>query len=277
MDPVRLKEIAEIRVGCLFSAVTAACLPILAIGAAMLGLSVHGAIDQANANAATRQVDATVVSARVVDYVTAPIRGSGVPLGQRTPPGTSGTPLRVTPGTGQAAQRQTVTEFTPLIEFTYERNGVPETSDRLTPVGRPGPRAWAEGVVARFPPGTPVRVWLPDDPARPAFLEKGWNPLVYAGIGAGVGAIGFCAALMGVSGGWRWPGRVRFASWLVAVPLAGVVCWAAWHCLTVVPHAQIPAWMLGAGIGAFLAALLPFAGAAQAARIARAIERAGIE
>lgn len=255
MDRKRLGDISEIRVGCLFTAVLLMSLPFLAAGTAMTIFSVLGAVDQAASNAVTRQVDVTITSSRVGDFVVAPVPAPSVPLGQRTPPGGS-QPPRFSRGTGPGSHAsQGRREFVPLIEFEYERAGQTETSDRFTPVGRPGSQYWAQEVARAYPPNSVVRAWLPDDPGRKAFLEKAWNPFVYAGEGAGVFAWAFCGGLLAVSGGWRWLGPAWMGAIAVSVGVLTLTAWAAWHAAVYLP--VVPIW--------------------QAARVARALRGAGFE
>jgi hypothetical protein len=255
MDRQRLEDIAQIRVGCLFISVAIMCLPFLVIGSAMTVVSMKAAVGQAASNRATARVEAEIISSRVVEFATPPVGG----------------------GAGRTAHTTPPDEFTPRIEFAYDRNGVRETSEARTPVGRPGTRAWADRVAAGYPAGKRVQAWLPDDPSRRAFLEKDWNTQVYAGIGAGVGAIGFCGSLLAVSGGWRWTERAWLGALAASALCVLVLAWGIWHCLTFVPPGETPAWMIGVAVAAFGAGLLPVAGAWQASRVARSLRDAGFE
>ena len=242
MNAKRLQDIAEIRAGCLFAMVLVMCLPFLAIGTLMVVVSVLGALDQARSNAATRRIPVTVISSEVVQ-----IQGSG----------------------GPSSSRAGGVTYVPAIEFAYERNGQTLTSDRVQPVGQPGERAEAAGVAARYPAGSAAEAWLPDGPDAEPFLEKRWNPFVYAGVAAGSWSWAFCGFLLCVSGGWRWVGR----SWMGAIATGGLVlglgAWTAWHMHALVPRARIPGWMSGVWIAMAAAAFLPAIGAWLATRIAR--------
>lgn len=250
MDAKRLQDISEIRAGCLFWMVLVMCLPFLAIGSLMIGVSIHGALEQATANAATRRVPVTILSGDIIQIQAG---------------GTAGNP------------RSGTTEYAPAIEFTYERDGRTEASDRVYPVAQPGERSKATDVVARYPAGSTAQAWRPDDPTEKAFLEKHWNPFVYVGVAAGLWAWAFCGFLLCVSGGWRWPGRVWFGALAIGVLVIGLSGWSAWHMHAFVPSADIPGWMVFVWTGMAAAAFLPAFGAWLATRIARALSKSGFE
>lgn len=262
MDHKRLQDISEIRVGCLFPVVALVTAPFLVLGTAMAVLSVGAAIDQTASNAATRRVPATVLSAEVIEVIQAPTAGASSPGGGRG-------------GRGAGGASSGTPEYAPLIEFEYERAGRRETSDRYNPVGHPGAKAAAEAVVQKYPPGLQVTAWLPDDPTYPAFLEKAWNPTLYAGIGAGVYAWAFCGGLLAVSGGWRWVRHAWIGAIAVSTGVLALTLWAAWHAATSLP--AVPVWLTVAVGVAALSAFLPVAGAWQAGRVANALRNAGLD
>ncbi len=250
MDAKRLQDISEIRVGCLFGMVLVMCLPFLAIGSLMIGVSIHGALEQAAVNAATRRVPVTILSGEVIQF-----HGGG----------TVGNP------------RSGTTEYAPAIEFTYERDGRTETSDRVYPVGQPDERSKAQDAVDRYPVGSTAEAWLPDDPTEKAFLEKHWNPFVYAGVAAGLWAWAFCGFLLCVSGGWRWVPRSWTGALAIGVLVMGLTGWAAWHMHTFVPAADTPGWMTIVWACMAAAAFLPVLGAWLATRVALALRNSGFE
>ncbi len=242
MNAKRLREIAEIRAGCLFAMVLVMCLPFLAIGSLMASVGVVGVLDQARANAATRRVPVTVRSSEVVRFQD--------------------------PG-GPSSSRAGGVTYAPAVEFKYEQHGQTLTSDRVHPVGQPGERAKAAAVTARYPAGSVAEAWMPDGRDAEPFLEKHWNPFVYAGVAVGAWSWAFCGFLLCVSGGWRWVGRAWAGAGAIGVLLIVLTGWAAWHMHTRVPAADIPGWMIGVWIAMAAAALLPALGAWLATRLSR--------
>jgi len=237
MDRKRLEDISEIRAGCLFAPVAVVCLPFLVIGTLMLVLSLRSAIEQAQSNAATERVTATITKSELVQVNTG---------GKRTE---------------QVAQ----------IEFVYARDGVELSSDRYFPIGDPEAQRDPRGIVERLPVGTQTEAWLPDDSGVPAFLEKHWNGTVYAGVGAGLFAWSFCGLLLTVCGGWRWLGKAWLGAWVLFVGVLVIAMYTSWHAVSFVPRADLPAWLGVVGIGVGLCSLLPVFGAWQASRIATAL------
>ncbi len=237
MDRKRLKDISEIRAGCLFAPVAVVCLPFLVLGTVMLVLSMGSAIEQAKSNAATERAAATITKSEL----------------------------------GQVSTGSNRTEQVAMIEFVYTRDGDEQTSDRYFPVGDPAAQRDPRGIVERLPVGAETEAWLPDDAGVPAFLEKHWNGTVYAGVGAGLFAWGFCGMLLTVCGGWRWTGRAWLGAWAIMVGILGIGGYAAWHAMTFVPSSRLPSWLIAVALGAGVSALLPVIGAWQASRVAAAL------
>lgn len=238
MDRKRLEDISEIRAGCLFVPIAVACLPFLAIGTVMIVLSLDAVHGQARDNAVSNRIEASIISSEVV-----------------------------TVQTGSSNN----TRYLVQTEFTYEHNGLRKTSDRFAPLPIPGSWREARDAVERYPPGSQTLAWLPDDPDELAFLEKHWDPMVYAGVGAGLFAWGFCGLLLTVCGGWRWTGKAWLGGWAILSGMLTVGGYAAWHAVSHVPIAQLPGWLIAVGVGVGVSALLPILGAWQASRVAHAL------
>ncbi len=241
MDRKRLQDISEIRAGCLFAAVLVMAAPVAAACLFFLVMGTRDAIGQVISNRATERVPAVIVESELHRQG----RANGL---------------------GHGPDR-----WTPWVKFTYERAGKPETSYRVFPVGGPMDRSFAQTVVDAYPVGDRVEAYLPPAAWVPAFLERGWNAQIYLAVLVGSGGLGFCAALVVIAGGWRWTRRAWLGAVITAWVCSAMTVWAAWHCLTHVPRDQVPGWMLGVGVAAFLAGLLPLASAWQAGRIARAL------
>ena len=233
MDRKRLEDISEIRAGCLFALVALVCLPFLVLGTIMLVLSLSSAFDQARSNDATDRVEVTVTNSEL----------------------------------GQVSTGGNRTEQVAMIEFSYTRDGQEQVSDRYFPVNEPGAQANPRGIVERLPVGAKSEAWLPDDPDLPAFIEKHWNASVYAGVGVGLFAWGFCGLLLTVSGGWRWTVRAWLGAWCIMIGILSVGGYSAWHAMTFVPSGSLPGWMIAVAIGCAISALLPLLGAWQASRL----------
>ena len=237
MDRKRLEDISGIRAGCLFAPVAVVCLPFLVLGTLMLVLSLGSAVEQAKSNAATERVAATITKSEL----------------------------------GHVSTGGSRTEQVAMIEFVYERNGEERASDRYFPVGDPAAQRDPRGIVERLPVGAATEAWLPDDAGVPAFLEKHWNGTVYAGIGAGLFAWGFCGMLLTVCGGWRWTSRAWLGAWAIMIGILGTGGYAAWHAMSSVPGDRLPSWLIAVALGTGVSALLPVGGAWQASRVAAAL------
>jgi Protein of unknown function (DUF3592) len=74
--------------------------------------------------------------------------------------------------------------YRPIVTYQYTVNGVPYTSQRVSPLTESASRKWAQSVVARYPTGAAVTAWY--DPKHPsnAIIDRHFStmPLIIIGV-----------------------------------------------------------------------------------------------
>ena len=148
--------------------------------------------------------------------------------------------------------------YRPVVEFTYEVDGVSYSSDSVWASGESrSERSWADAVIRRYPVGGTVRAYVDPENAARAFLEVRWGSGAYISMLMGSGMLSAIWAAGIWLLGWS---RVRGALVFCAAAVAGGIAitgWASWLWEMQVPEEVRAGWWLFAGAGTVVLAFLP--------------------
>lgn len=89
--------------------------------------------------------------------------------------------------------------YVPEVSFEYEVDGVAHVGDRVFPLPDNGDEAWADAIVAAYPPGTSVTAYVDPDDHASAYLRRQWVTGPYHALIVAGGCAAILSAILGLA------------------------------------------------------------------------------